>query len=84
MAALDSDEVPVLVADLRMIARAINGAYGAQAAWDLLNQYRGLESAPKQSNLSKALTSAHKRVLGYIAEAEEEEPIEEPEDDPGV
>jgi hypothetical protein len=78
MAALDTDEVAVLVADLRLFARAINSAYGSQAAWDLLNQYRGLESAPKESNLSKALKHAHKRVLGYIAEAEnDDEPIED-------
>lgn len=69
----DTDEILVLVADLRLIARALNGAYGAQAAWDLLNQYRGLDTNPKPSNLSKALTGAHDRVVGYLEETDMEE-----------
>lgn len=72
-----ADEVAVRVADLRLIDRALNAAYGAQAAWDLLNQYRGLDTVPKPSNLSKALMSARDRVNGYIDAANEEETDEE-------
>lgn len=81
MAALDTDEVPVLVADLRRVMRALNSAYTAQAAWDLLSDQRAMASAPKASSLTKALQQAHDRVAGYIAEADnDDEPIGEPDE----
>ncbi len=70
----DIDEIPVLVADLRMILRAVNSAYGAQAAWDLVHQYRGMGEGPEQpSTLTTSLERARNRVQGYLSEAEKEE-----------
>lgn len=73
MEAEDTDEIAVLVVDLRMIARALNAAYGSQASWDLLEQYRGMAETTRKSNLSRALEKSYNRVLGYIKEAEKEE-----------
>ncbi len=66
----DTDEIPVLVTDLRLFIRAFNAAYGSVAAWDLLEQYRQMAERPHKSNLQKALTTAHDRAQGYITEAE--------------
>lgn len=78
MAVRDTDEVPVLLADLRMFLRAVNAAANSQAAWDLLNQYRGMDTVVKESNLSKALSRARERIEGYITDIEDDEPEEEP------
>jgi hypothetical protein len=63
-----------------MFLRAVNAAYGAQAAWDLLNQYRSMHSSVKESNLSKSLTNARERIEGYIEEATR---VDEDEDQEG-
>lgn len=73
----DTDEVSVLIVDLRMVARALNAAYGSQASWDLLEQYRGMAEAPRKSNLSRALETAHNRVVGYIKDIETNDDTEE-------
>lgn len=67
------DEIPVLVADLRTVGRALWAAYGSQVAQDLAQQYRNMEETPRQSNLTKALLQAHGRIEGYIAEGEDPE-----------
>lgn len=74
MSLSDTDEIPVLVTDLRMVLRALNAAYGSQAAWDLLEQYRGMAEVPRKSNLARALEGAYNRVHGYITEAEKDNP----------
>lgn len=74
----DTDEVPVLVADLKLIERALSAAYGTATAWDLLNQYRELAGRPKKSALATALQNANGRVQGYLAEAD---PINQDDDE---
>jgi hypothetical protein len=56
----DTDTIPVLVADLRLIARALEGAHTANSARDIENQARRLDFRARPSNLTSALNRALK------------------------
>jgi inhibitor of KinA sporulation pathway (predicted exonuclease) len=73
----DLDEFPVLVGDLRTIARTLNSAYSASMARDIHEQYRQLNTRPRLTNLTIALESAFNKVEGYLAEIDKDdsEPI---------
>lgn len=71
------EPVGVLRVHLQEIYEALDTAYGAASAEDLVRAYKNVGGTNRPSNLTKRLEKALGRVEGYLAEPEDTDVSEE-------